>query len=196
MTSKIHLRAYEELNDFLPSDQRKCLFSYGLNGVATVRELLESLKIPKTRVELVLVNGDSVGFSHRLRDDDLVSLYPVFESFDVTTLIRTRRKPLRRIRFLVGPDLLRLSHHLRKLGFDVLECGLRARAKIIQIAENERRVLLTRDSSLLKSPELSRAYLIKAAKPKDQLLDVLSRFDLFDALHRSNLQSTLPQACK
>jgi len=196
MTSEIRLRLYEELNEYLPLNQRKRRFGYELNGVNTLGDLLADLKIPCDQVELVLVNGDSVGFSHRLNADDFVSLYPVFESFDVTSLLRTREKPLRRIRFIAGPGLLRLSRCLRTLGFDVLDSGSNALEKIIPIAEGERRILLTRDSSLLESPELSRVYFIKAAKPKDQLRDVLSRLDLFDALCRAYLQPALPQTCK
>jgi uncharacterized protein len=196
MTSEIRLRLYEELNEFLPLNQRKHRFGYELNGIRTLGGLLANLKIPRDQVELALVNGDSVGFSHRLKADDFVSLYPVFEAFDVTSLLRARKKPLRRIQFVAGPGLLRLSRYLRMLGFDVLESGSSALEKIIPIAEGERRILLTRDSSLLESPELSHVYFIRAAKPKDQLRDVLSRLDLFDALQRAHLQPVLPQTCK
>jgi uncharacterized protein with PIN domain len=89
------------------------------------------------------------------------------------------------MRFLAGERLLRLGHYLPKLGFDTLVLRSRSPRRLICAAEREQRVLLTRDPSLLKSPELSRIYLVRAAKPRDQLLEVLSRFDLFDTLYLS-----------
>ena len=177
---EIHLRLYEELNEFLPMDLRKRRFAYRVNGNTTVKGLLAKVKVPQDQVELVLVNGDSVGFSHRLRADDSVSVYPVFESFDVTQLLRARKKPLRKIRFLLGSGLLRLGQYLRRLGFDVLDAGAWTHEETVQVAEKDRRILLTRDPELMKSPELSRVCFIRAARPKDQLRDVLSRLDLFN----------------
>jgi len=59
------------------------------------------------------------------------------------------------------------------------------------LIEEERRILLTRDPSWLKFPELSRIYLVQAASPKQQLLEVLSRFDLFDVVHFAGSQPIL-----
>ena len=182
MASEIQLRLYEELNGFLPPSKRKRRFAFRLNGVRTVGELLMRLGVPRREVELVLINGDSAGFSRRLRAGDFVSLYPVFESLDVMELLRARRKPLRRTRFMAGPGLLPLARRLRRLGFDTLDCRSWEVEKIVRAAREGGRILLTKNPSLLKSPELSRIYLVRAAKPKDQLLDVLSRFDLFSSV--------------
>ena len=48
-----------------------------------------------TEVELILVNGVSVGFSHPVRDGDRISVYPKFEALDVSPLLRIRERPLR-----------------------------------------------------------------------------------------------------
>ncbi len=194
MTSEIRLRLYEELNDFLPLNQRKRRFACTLNGIKTVQELLARLHIPRGQVELVLINGESVGFSHLLKADDFVSLYPVFESFDVTTILRARKRPLRKIRFMMGPGLLRLARQLRQLGFDVLDSGSLPFANVVRILDAEHRILLTRNAALAKSPQLSRAYYVKTGKLKDQLRDVLSRFDLLQSLHPFGPRSMRPHA--
>ncbi len=178
MALEIHLRLYEELNDFLPSDKRKRRFAFTLDRAATVKQLLSCLKVPHDQVELVLVNGDSVGFSHRLKDGDSVSVYPVFESLDVATLVRVRKKPLRRTRFVAGPGLVRLARYLRSMGFDTCKPDFGTREVIVRLAEEERRILLTKDPSFLKCARLSRVYIVRAARPRDQLIEVLSRFDL------------------
>jgi hypothetical protein len=182
MAITIHLRLYEELNDFLPPDRRKRRFELRLNGRATVRSLLAYLGVPEDQVELILVNADSVGFSHRLNENDSVALYPVFESFDVTTRIRTRKKPLRRTRFLASAGLCDLARHLRLLGFDILVSRLRLPDKIVHAAEKERRILLTKDPALVKHPDVSRAYCVRMMKPKRQVKEVLARFDLEDSV--------------
>lgn len=46
--------------------------------------------MPHTEVDLILVNGVSVGFDYRLQAGDRVSVYPVFESLDVGPVNETR----------------------------------------------------------------------------------------------------------
>jgi sulfur carrier protein ThiS len=191
MSPEIHLRLYEELNDFLPPDKRKRRFAYRLDGSTTVRRLLANLGVPGNEVEVVLINGNSVGFSHDIKAGDFVSIFPVFESLDVTSLLSMRRKPLRRIRFMTGAGLLRLSGYLRRLGFDTVDARSWKPEKIIRAAKEERRILLTKNPALLKWPELPRAFLIKARKPKHQLIDVLSRFDLCASARFSGCQSSI-----
>jgi len=49
-------------------------------------------------VDLVLVNGVSVDFGYLLKDGDRVSVYPVFERFDISSITKVREKPLNIIR--------------------------------------------------------------------------------------------------
>jgi uncharacterized protein len=196
MAAEIQLRLYEELSDILPPEKRKLRFSYPLDSILTVQELLICLGVPEKDVELVLINGASSSFSCLLHDGDFVSIYPVFESFDVRPILRVRDQPLRQIRFIVGGRLLPLGHYLHQLGFSALNSQSWTLEKTVCVAEEERRVLLTRNSSLLKSPQFSRIYLVKAARPKDQLVEVLSRFDLFDAVHLSGSQPILTRILK
>jgi sulfur carrier protein ThiS len=178
MTAQVHLRLYEELNDFLPPGRRKRRFTCRLRSHTTVEKLLADLGVPADRVELVMVNGDSVDFSCPLKDGDFVSVYPVFESFDVKSLVRVRAGTLRRIRFLVTPDVARLGRCLRILGYDVLDAGNRPPEETIRVSEEEKRILLTGDPSLAQSKDLSRVYLIRELRPREQLYEILSRFDL------------------
>jgi len=54
-------RFYEELNDFLPAERRRQSFTCECARAATVKHMIEALGIPHTEVELVLLNGESVG---------------------------------------------------------------------------------------------------------------------------------------
>lgn len=171
MSEEIHLRFYEELNDYLPPERRKREFKYSLEMLASVGQVLENLGVPDGEVELALVNGSSVGLARNLKPGDRLSLYPVFESFDVKPALRIRNKPLRITRFLVEPQLSRLAFYLRMLGFDAPVDSRTGNA------EENRRIVLTADSELLKSG-LPRVYVVRERKPGKQLKEVLSRFDL------------------
>jgi uncharacterized protein with PIN domain len=179
MISKIQLRFYEELNDFLPPERRKCLFPYTFEGDLPVEALLRDLHIPLELVELVLVNGNSVGFTFLLNNGDRVSVYPVIESLDVGSIARVRKKPLRQIRFMVDPELQRLAAYLRLFGFDTLVSDCTTGEEMILTTEESRRILLTRDAALLQDPSATRIHLVQQNKPRHQLAEILSRYDLY-----------------
>ena len=84
-------RFYEELNDFLSPQRRGHAFEARCARAATVKHMGEALGVPHTEVELVLVNGESVGFGRLVCNGDRVSVYPRFETFDVTPLLRDRK---------------------------------------------------------------------------------------------------------
>ena len=113
-------RFYEELNDFLSRDKHKKEFQYHFDGKPSVKDAIEAIGVPHTEVDLILVNGASVGFDYNLRHGDRVSVYPVFESFDITPVIRLRDKPLRNTAFILDVHLGKLANILRMLGFDTL----------------------------------------------------------------------------
>ena len=174
MSEEIYLRFYEELNDYLTPERKKREFAYQFDGVIDLRQMLQALAVPASEVELILVNGSSADLSYFLFPGDHVSVYPVFESFDVKSLLRIRREPLRRIRFITEPDLSPLVSYLGSLGFDaVVENPVR----IAETLGEERRILLTADPAFLNRG-LTRVYVVRKRDPKEQLEEVLSRFDL------------------
>src|SRR5579872_6232376 len=98
-------RFYEELNTFLPPERRKRAFDAGYARAATTKHMIEALGVPHTEVELVLVNGESVGFDRLLQDGDRVAVFPKFETLDITPLLRVRDRPLRTSRFIADVHL-------------------------------------------------------------------------------------------
>ena len=94
MDSTVYVRLYEELNDYLPEEKRKRTFNLSLKGPTTVKETIRLLGVPSEEVDLVLVNGQSVPFGHIVQDQDQISVYPIFESLDITTVTRLRDRSL------------------------------------------------------------------------------------------------------
>jgi uncharacterized protein with PIN domain len=175
---RISIRFYEELNDFLPASRRKIPFEAEVREGSTVKSLIEDLGVPHTEVDLILANGVSVDFSYRPAEGDSLSVYPVFESFDVAGLTRLRPEPLRVIRFVCDVHLGKLASLLRLLGFDAWYENDRSDEELLAISRAERRILLTRDRGLLKRRELTHGYCIRSTRPRDQLTEVISRFSL------------------
>jgi uncharacterized protein with PIN domain len=171
-------RFYAELNDFLPPGDRHREVVRSFPDSPSVKDQIEACGVPHTEVDLVLVNGRSVGFDHHLSDGDRVSVYPVFEALDVTPLVHLRPKPLREIRFVLDTHLGKLARRLRLLGFDAIWRRDATDAELVSLSLSERSILLTRDRGLLKRREITHAAAVRATDPRRQLLEIVERFDL------------------
>lgn len=171
-------RFYEELNDLLPSDRRKREFRSAVAENATVKQAIEALGVPHTEIEVILVNGASVDFSHRIEEGDRVSVYPMFEALDVRPLLRLREQPLRDPRFVADAHLGRLARYLRMLGFDTHFQNALADRALVDLAEAEGRILLTRDRELLMHRQLTHGIYVRGERPREQLCYVVDRLDL------------------
>src|SRR5210317_1037968 len=140
--SRVQLRFYEELNDFLAPALRKLTFSHTFDRRTSVKDMIESFGVPHTEVDIILVNGQSVDFSCIVQDGDHISVYPVFESLDVSPLVRLRPVPLRTPAFVLDSNLGRLARYLRLLGFDCLYRNDYSDAQVAGVAADTNRALL------------------------------------------------------
>lgn len=171
-------RFYEELNDFLPPERRKRALRYQFRGHPGIKDPIEAFGVPHTEVDLILVNGESVGFDYQLRSGDRVAVYPMFESFDIAPLVKLRERPLRRTAFVADVNLGKLTRRLRMLGFDVLYHNRFRDDEIATIAAAEHRIVLTRDRRLLFIKRITHGYWVRSVDAEQQVREVLARFDL------------------
>src|SRR5271157_3601208 len=176
--AEARFRFYAELNDFLPPERRFTEFPYQFLDVATVKDRIESFGVPHTEVDLILVNGQAVEFAWRVQDGDRVSVYPVFEAFDIAGLTRLRPEPLRDPRFVLDTHLGKLAAYLRLMGFDTLYRNCWTDEQLAQVSRDERRILLTRDVGLLKRGAVTHGYFVRETDARRQLGEVVRRFDL------------------
>ena len=176
---RAHFRFYAELNDFLPQVARGSVLTREFDVGASVKDMIEACGVPHTEVDVVLVNGRSVDFSYRIEDRDRISVYPVFESFDVKGIVRVRPEPLRDPRFVLDAHLGALARHLRLLGFDCLYRNDYSDVELVETSVSERRALLTRDVGILKRSAVTHGYFVRGTDPRAQTVEVLRRFDLF-----------------
>jgi uncharacterized protein len=178
MKHQVTVRAYEELNDFLPIHHQKKDFLIEIEPKTPVHVLIEMLHIPFSQVDLILVNGRSVGADHCLDSGDRLSIYPVFETFDISAVTRLRVTPLRRLNFVCDVHLGKLSKLLRMLGIDAHYNKDITPQELIQMSFLQNRIILTKNRVLLKNRFVRRKYWVRSEDSKQQLAEVLSYFDL------------------
>jgi len=58
--------------------------------LTTVEDAVSRLKIPPENIDLVLVNGESVSLKYVIKKDDRISVYPVFEFFDISGITKLK----------------------------------------------------------------------------------------------------------
>jgi uncharacterized protein with PIN domain/sulfur carrier protein ThiS len=179
MGASVAMRFYAELNDFLPEHRRFTDFEIALSAGETVRGLLDDCGVPPGAVDLVLLNGEPQDLDHPIGNGDRVSVYPVFETLDLRHSTKVRATPLRRVRFVLDVHLGKLAAHLRMLGFDTLYRATFTDSELVRISLEEERTLLSRDRALTTTRTLTRVYRVDNTRPREQLLEVLRRFDLF-----------------
>jgi len=176
--NKISFRFYAELNDFLPLNRRQVSFDFEFSGRVSIKHLIESLGVPHIEVDLILVNSRSVDFHYIVQPGDRISVFPVFETIDISSIGRLRPNPLRESKFVLDIHLGQLATYLRLIGFDTLYRNDFQDANLAQISLQEKRILLTKDRGLLKRNSVTHGYYIRESDPELQLLEVVRRFDL------------------
>ncbi|MCB9422787.1 MAG: Mut7-C ubiquitin/RNAse domain-containing protein [Ardenticatenaceae bacterium] len=179
-----YFRFYAELNDFVPPEKRQRTVVYPFDGPVSVKHMIEAAGIPHTEVELILANGESVGFDYLVQDGDRISVYPAFATIDVSPVTQLRPSLPTPHRFILDNHLGRLARYMRLLGFDTLYFNDKADdPELAQIAYDENRILLTRDRGLLKRSLVTYGYCLRTKDSKAQLTAVLHRYQLHDQIN-------------
>ncbi len=137
----------------------------------SVKDFVQSLGIPKTEVNLILVNGNKVTEDYILQNGDYISIFPEFGFL-------TSENKIKEVAFLCDVQLGKLSRLLRLLGFDVLYSNSAEATEVISIAQNSRRVILTRNLNLLKMNSVREGYFVRNTNPERQAAEVIKKFKL------------------
>jgi uncharacterized protein with PIN domain len=174
----VTLRFFGSLNDFLPARQREQEISTQLLEHDAVKHPIETLGVPHPEVEAILVNGRPVDFACRLQDGDHVEVYPQELAPGLAGTLPLRPPLALPPHFVADTHLGRLAAYLRMLGFDTLYRNDYDDHQLAAIAEEENRVLLTRDRGLLKHKRVVYGYCLRPVEPQEQVVAVLRRYQL------------------
>ncbi len=179
-TIRIELRFYGDLNELLYINHDGISFERTLPEPTSAKDLVEGCGVPHTEVDLILVNGQAVDFSHLIKGGEHVSAYPFFNSVEIPEAKRLQKPNLPNPRFVVDVNLGKLARYLRLAGFDTAYQNHLKDEELIEIMLAEERALLTRDHKLLMHNVVKYGYLPRSNRAADQLAEVMKRFNLFD----------------
>ncbi len=174
----IHLRCYEELNEFLPKEKRKVQFTHTIPVQTSVKDLIESFNIPHTQVQMILVNGWQEDFSYVVQNNDRISIYPYFHNFDVHSVSKISHTLPDQIRFIADQHLGTLVRYIRMLGIDTAYNKNLTGHELVEKANQGERILLTKDHNILKRNELKYGYFVYADDFDSQLEELILQFKL------------------
>ena len=165
--SDITLAVPAPLRFFLPSRKRSAELQLSVDGTSTLGHVLASVGIPRTEVGELLVDGRLVDLGYQPRPGEQISIHPV---------AWPQWAPTSPPRFLLDVHLGTLSRRMRLLGLDVAYDRHADDEALLESSLSERRILLTRDRSLLHRRVLRWGAHINSQVPDQQLREVLDRF--------------------
>lgn len=169
---------HQGLQDLLTSDHRSGLIDYQLTRRASVKDIIESLGPPHTEIGAISVNDIMQDFSYLVQSGDWVDIYPHKPPVDVTKDSSLARPLLPEVAFIVDVNVGKIAKLLRMLGFDTAYQWNWSDNTIARIADQEGRIVLTKDRGLLKRKQVQWGRLLRAETPIEQVKEVKSFFGL------------------
>ncbi len=174
------VRLYGDLNWFVPERASTAVVRFDVPGA--VKDAVESLGVPHTEVDLVLLDGEPVGWEARLHPGARVAVYPWFGHLDVAGISPVHVPAPDPVRFVADVHLARLARYLRLVGCDVLHDPGSSPHEIADLSVAEQRIVLTRDVGLLKRGAVRHGYYVRATAPLAQAIEVVGRFSLASSI--------------
>ena len=72
----------DELNNFLPRGMKDQVLNHEFKGNPSIKHIIESLGVPHTEIGQILVNDQSVNFSHQVHSGNTIIVYPASPEVD------------------------------------------------------------------------------------------------------------------
>ncbi len=155
---------------------------------AAIKDMIESLGVPHTEVGTILVNHQEAAFSLVPKNSENIVIKAIPPPFDITRKTILRPHPFDHVKFVADVNVGRLARLLLSLGFDTVYSNGFRDSEVATISTREQRIVLTRDTDLLKRKCIVFARRIRGEDPYLQLKEVLDFFGLargeFDFLSR------------
>jgi uncharacterized protein with PIN domain len=177
---KVRLRFHGDLIVFLRSRADDAVIERPLAEKTSIKDIIESCGVPHPEVDLILVDEQTVGFSHTLATDTKVEVFPV--EIRGTDRTEKRLQTIGIARFVADGHLGGLTRNLRLLGFDVAYPKNADDRELLKVMARENRALLTRDRRLLMHGIVQHGYCPRSQNADEQTIEVVHRFDLLELI--------------
>ena len=175
---EINISVDSDLTFFLPKKRRQGSLTYHLDRRASIKDIIESQGVPHTEIGEILFNGNRVDFNYLPLCDGQIKVSAISPPFDVCSPSFLRPDPFHQIKFIADVNVIRLGKLMILLGFDVLYSSWFNDQEVANIAQQQERIVLTRDTQMLKRNKIVYARRVRENRPYDQLLEVLEFFGL------------------
>lgn len=155
----------------------RCL-TYRFDGARSIKHILESIGIPHTEIGKIEVDGTAVTFDFIPIRNASVCVYAIDPPFRVTAASPLRPQPLESLKFVADVNVGRLACLLRMAGFDTEYHPDHTDGAIARMAAMEGRVVLSKDTGLLKRREVVYGRYVRGIHPDDQLQEIVRFFGI------------------
>jgi uncharacterized protein len=166
------------LNYFLPRHQKNKTIIHEFDWTSSIKDMVEAIAPPHPEIELLVVNGKSVGWDYIMQDNDIVEAYPDYNAVDLADKIRLIPPYQGRAKFVLDTHLGKLAAYLRMMGFDTLYRNDFEDDELAEISHHENRILLTRDMGVLKRSLVIYGYFVRNTDPRKRILEISQRYNL------------------
>ena len=147
-------------------------------GKVSIKNVIESLGVPHTEVGQILANGQAVGFDYIPEGRVQIEVRSVVPPLEITRPSLLRPEPFDGLRFVVDENVGKLALLLRILGIDTAYAPGWTDRHIVDRAQQERRVVLSKDVELLKCRQIRFGRLVRRVLPDGQLAEIVHFFGI------------------
>jgi hypothetical protein len=176
----VRLNLHGNLDFFLPSRARGKSVERSLTEKTSIKDVIESCGVPHPEVDLILIDGQALGFEQTIARDAEIEVFPVG-----TRPPDIKEKHLQSAfidRFIADGHLGKLTRNLRLVGFDVAYDQQADDRELLTVMARENRALLTRDRRLLMHAIVQHGYYPRSQNAGEQIIEVIRRFYLSDSI--------------
>ena len=175
----LRIKCCRDLAFFLPRIHRHRRFDYHLTRRANLKDIIESIGVPHTEVGHIRINHSlPAGFDYIPKTAIQLDVKAVKAPTDYTRPSLLRSETLETLSFVADVNVIKLGRLMILLGFDVCYSKGYSDRSIADLAHREKRIVLTRDTALLKRNRIVFARRLRANHPYDQLKETVEFFNL------------------
>ena len=176
----VRLNFHGDLLFFLRSATSDTTIERNVKGKASVKDVIESCRVPHPEIDLILVNGAAVDFDFCIAAEAKIEVYPPRIHCPKCAYKHLQTADVKK--FVADGHLGKLVRDLRLLGIDVLYDSAAVDRELVKISSEQNRALLTRDRRLLMHAAVRHGYYVRSQNPLEQTIEVLQRFALESTL--------------
>ncbi|MGM0587381.1 MAG: Mut7-C RNAse domain-containing protein [Bacteroidota bacterium] len=178
MRDQVYIRLHSALHDRCPK-YRGTTIQWWRAGKVPILDVLKYINLPPVEVGLVRANSEWIQPEYRCKGGEqllFVGIGRLRVDFQQEVHPQCWQDPLqRKPNFIVDVHAHKLARHLRLLGYDAL-CKDWKDKEIVQQANEQERIILTRDRNLLMRSNIRWGQWLPDEDPDQQVVAVLRRW--------------------